>query len=98
MSAPRSPFVTSGETTGSISAVLCIQSVDIKNAVITSAPQRSVLSIAAPLARARACVCVDANVVFVCGGGPFLPFTDNLLDRLLKPRPKPTEQLEPLRD
>lgn len=40
---------------------------------------------------------VDANVVCVCGGGPFsLLFTDNLLGRLLKPGPKPVEQLEPL--
>lgn len=41
---------------------------------------------------------VDANVVCVCGGGPFsLLFTDNLLPAV-EAKPKPVEQLEPLHD
>lgn len=77
-------------------AALCSESVDInggfEEAAMASAPQWSVHYTMA----ARVCWCKCC--FFVCGGGPFLPFTDNLLDRLLKPRPKPAEQLEPLRD
>lgn len=44
--------------------------------------------------------CMLMLMLFVCAVGvPFsLLFTDNLLSRLLKPGPKPVEQLEPLHD